>query len=63
MQLVDLQCDLTFMYYDDKEGCYKQKFGTLQEFLQTFADYDRLFIYTLNYESLKKYEERKKHEN
>lgn len=58
MQLVDLQSDLTYMYYDDKEGCYKQKFGTLQEFLQTFVDYDRLYIYTLNYESIKKNEER-----
>lgn len=49
MQLVDLETDITYMYYDDKEQCYKQKFGTLQEFLQTFVDYKRLYIYTLNY--------------
>lgn len=57
MQLVDLQSDLTFMYYDEKEQCYKQKFGTLQEFLQTFADYKRIYVYTLNYGVLN--EERK----
>lgn len=49
MELVDLQSDLTYMYYDDKEKCYKQKFGTLKEFLQTFADYNSLYIYTLNF--------------
>lgn len=49
MQLVDLQSDITYMYYDDKEQCFKQKFGTLEEFLKTFADFKRLYIYTLNY--------------
>lgn len=49
MQLVDLETDITYLYYDDKEMCYKQKFGTIKEFLQTFADYDRLYIYTLNF--------------
>lgn len=52
MQLVDLQSDLTYMYYDEKEQCYKQKFGTLEEFLNTFADYKRLYVYTLNYGAL-----------
>lgn len=49
MQLVDLETDITYMYYDEKEMCYKQKFGNIKEFLQTFADYERLYIYTLNF--------------
>ena len=52
MQLVDLQSDITYMYYDDKEQCFKKKFGTLEEFLETFADYKRLYVYTLNYGAL-----------
>lgn len=49
MQLVDLETDITYMFYDEKEMCYKKKFGTIKEFLQTFADYNSLYIYTLNF--------------
>lgn len=52
MFLVDLDSDLEFIYYDDKEQCFKKKFGTLKEFLQTFADYKRLQVYTLTYGAL-----------
>lgn len=63
MILVDIEQDIYFMYYDDKKQCFEKKFGTVKEFLQTFADYESLYVYTLNFESIKKYEEQKKREN
>lgn len=58
MQLVDLETDITYMYYDEQEMCYKQKFGTVKEFLQTFADYSRLYVYTLNFGVLNEKEDK-----
>lgn len=60
MQLVDLQSDLTYIYYDDIEQCYKQKFGTLKEFLQIFADFNSLYIYTLNFGKITNENEQKR---
>ena len=49
MQLVDLEQEIQFIYYDDKTCSYKHKQGTIKEFLQTLADYNYLYIYTLNF--------------
>lgn len=49
MILVDIEQDIYFMYYDDKKQCFEKKFGTVKEFLETFADYEHLQVYCLNY--------------
>ena len=50
MQLVDLEQEIQFIYYDDKTCSYKHKQGTIKEFLQTFADYNYLYINHLIYQ-------------
>ena len=45
MELINLDQDILYTYYDDKENKYKQHTGTIREFLEAFCDTGFLYVY------------------
>ena len=49
MDLINLDQDILYTYYDDKENKYKQHTGTIREFLEAFCDTGFLYVYKFDY--------------
>ena len=44
MTLVDIEQEMQFVYYDDKHKTWRQKTGTIAEFLKIYCDYQLKLI-------------------
>lgn len=49
MTLIDVDQDILYTYYDEKEKAYKTHTGTIREFLEAFCDTGFLYIYKFDY--------------
>ena len=48
MTLIDIEQEAQFVYYDDKHKVWKQKTGTVAEFLQVYCAYQYLKVIDVN---------------
>ena len=49
MTLIDVDQDILYTYYDEKEKAYKTHTGTIREFLEAFCDTGFLYVYKFDY--------------
>lgn len=48
MTLVDIEQEMQFVYYDDKHKTWRQKTGTIAEFLQVYSAYQYIKVFDVN---------------
>lgn len=48
MTLIDIEQEAQFVYFDDKHKVWKQKTGTVAEFLQVYCAYQYLKVIDVN---------------
>lgn len=48
MTLVDIEQEMQFVYYDDKHKAWRQKTGTIAEFLKIYCAYQYINVIDVN---------------
>ena len=48
MTLVDIEQEMQFVYFDDKHKCWRQKTGTIAEFLKVYCAYQYIKVIDVN---------------
>lgn len=48
MTLVDIEQEMQFVYYDDKHKTWRQKTGTIAEFLKIYCAYQYINVIDVN---------------
>lgn len=59
MELINIDQDILYTYYDQKEKAYKTHTGTIREFLNAFCDTGFLYIYTFDYKRISENEKKR----
>ena len=66
MTLVDIEQEMQFVYFDDKHKCWRQKTGTIAEFLQVYSAYQYIKVLDVNevkWGALVEYGKKKRNKN